>query len=168
MAKDKDTSTEKEDKKAVEDAAKKTQARKTTKRIAGIVVILLLAVAYSPNLSPPTFSRGDSIDPRDVGVVHLTTNYPEYPIETEPDEYVHIQTVDDVDLERADNGIVVKQIFANNGGSKNLAPGIQIGLRTNITYRIIGGTVQTTDMYYVKCRSARPPRGWYKAALENQ
>ncbi len=153
----------------VSELKKKGLSRKTWVIISMIAFILLVTLINSPPTSLTLWGSADRIDPRDVGVIHLTTNYPdpEQWIVTEPDEYVDFQTVHNVDLEFAHNGIPVRRIF-NAGGSENLAAGIEVGPRTNLTYRICGGTVQTTDLYYVKYRGKSPPRGWYKAALENQ
>jgi hypothetical protein len=158
----------KDETKATEEATKKKQRSKRTKKFVGAVIILVVVLAYSPGVKWSTFGGDKTIDPRNVGMIHITADYPdpEHWIVTEPDERVDFQTVHNVDLEAAHNGIPVKSIF-NAGGSENLAIGIDIGPRTNLTYRIIGGVAQT-DLYYVKYRGQYPPRGWYEAALKNQ
>lgn len=164
MAEEKDKKEKKEEPKST-GSAKATWKKKAAIILTGIAVIFLLFARPEWSSSPSSTPNESHIDPRDVGVVYVTTEYGAL-IEADPDQYVHFQTIDTVDLECAYNGFPAQRI--TSGRSENLLPpGFNVGPRTNCTYRICGGNVTQTTMYYVKYRGTRP-QGWYEAALKKQ
>lgn len=168
---DKDKKEDAKEAKAAEEALKKKQRSKRTKKFVGAVIILLVALAYSPNIKWSTFGgvSQPKIDPNDVGVLTITTEDPPVPMEIDPDQNCTQQImVSGVNWEQKVNGILFRQMIAGEG-TRTLVDPASLGPITNMSFRVMDGqAVQTAKLAYVKYRKAHPPQGWYNAALENQ
>jgi hypothetical protein len=171
MADDKDKKDAAADAKKAEEAAKKDRKTGVVWMLVGIPIILLLVALSSSNDFSFGGGRGShsSIDPRTVGVLTLTEEYPAVPMEIDRDQNCTQAIITQgVNWEQSINGRPVRQMIYGVGTIPLVDPS-SIGIITNMSFRLLRGQfVQTAKLAYVKYRGANPPQGWDRAALQNE